>query len=79
VWVVEDLSSLYDAKEQATMPSIDIAMERSLRRSAVDLLIASLRPALESREVITDAQHKITDVKTAFSSWDNCMKASFCK
>ncbi|KAJ9139092.1 Fibroin-3 related protein [Pleurostoma richardsiae] len=61
------------------MPSINIAMERSLRRSAVDLLIASLRPALERRDVITDAQDKITDVKTAFSSWDNCMKASFCK
>lgn len=28
---------------------------------------------------MTDTQNKITDVKTAFSSWDNCMKASFCK
>jgi hypothetical protein len=45
----------------------------------MDLLSASLRPALERRDAITDAQGQISDVKTAFSSWDNCMNAVYCK
>ncbi|KAK3943656.1 hypothetical protein QBC46DRAFT_27725 [Diplogelasinospora grovesii] len=57
------------------MPAIDAAMERSLRDGFVDLLAASLRPVMGRRDI----QGQITDVKTAFSSWDNCMQASFCK
>lgn len=61
------------------MPSVNVAMERSLRGGFLDLLAASLRPAFERRDVITDAQGKANDVKTAFSSWDNCMNAVYCK
>ncbi|KAL2023221.1 hypothetical protein VTK56DRAFT_3344 [Thermocarpiscus australiensis] len=57
------------------MPAVNVAMERSLRGGFLDLLVASLRPALERRNV----QEQITDVKTAFSSWDNCMQANYCK
>lgn len=61
------------------MPSVDVAMARSVKEGFLDLLAASIRPGIDSRDVITDAQGHITDVKTAFSSWDNCMNASFCK
>ncbi|KAH6853859.1 hypothetical protein B0I37DRAFT_409990 [Chaetomium sp. MPI-CAGE-AT-0009] len=57
------------------MPAVNVAMERSLRRGFMDLLVASLRPALGRR----DLQGQITDVKTAFSSWDNCMQVNYCK
>lgn len=57
------------------MPAVDVAMERSLRRGFLDLFVATLRPALERRDIMG----QITDAKTAFSSWDNCMQASFCK
>lgn len=57
------------------MPAVDVAMERSLRRGFLDLFVATLRPALERRDI----QGQITDVKTAFSSWDNCMQANYCK
>lgn len=61
------------------MPSIDVAMARSLRGGFLDLVSASVRPAVESRDAISNAQGKVQDFKTAFSSWDNCMQASFCK
>jgi hypothetical protein len=61
------------------MPSVDVAMARSVRGGFLDLLAASIRPALESRDAITDVQGHITDFKTAYSSWDNCMKADICK
>ncbi|KXX80522.1 hypothetical protein MMYC01_202605 [Madurella mycetomatis] len=57
------------------MPAVNVAMERSLREGFLDLLAASVRPALGRR----DLQEQITDVRTAFSSWDNCMQANFCK
>ncbi|KAK3695114.1 hypothetical protein B0T22DRAFT_93866 [Podospora appendiculata] len=57
------------------MPAIDVAMQRSLKDGFLELLAASLRPGLERRDI----QGQITDVKTAFSSWDNCMKATYCK
>ncbi|KJR82595.1 uncharacterized protein SPSK_03223 [Sporothrix schenckii 1099-18] len=62
------------------MPSIDVAMIRSVatRRSFLDVLAAAVGPAVYGRGV-ADVEGKITDVKTAFSSWDNCMKADFCK
>ncbi|KAJ6446204.1 hypothetical protein O9K51_00975 [Purpureocillium lavendulum] len=58
-------------------------MARSLRGGIVDQLrdffARAVVAELSRRDIITDAQGKVTDVKTAFSSWDNCMKASFCK
>jgi hypothetical protein len=57
------------------MPAVDVAMERSLRRGFLDLFVASLRPALARRDVAG----QISDVKTAFSSWDNCMLVNYCK
>jgi len=65
------------------MPSVNIAMERSLQPSVADrfiaLLSASLEPVVGRRDVVADAQNQISDVKTAFSSWDNCMNAVYCK
>ncbi|KAB5563480.1 hypothetical protein GE09DRAFT_910403, partial [Coniochaeta sp. 2T2.1] len=65
------------------MPSVKIAMERSLQPSVADrfmaLLSASLEPVVGRRDVVADAQNQISDVKTAFSSWDNCMNAVYCK
>ncbi|CAK7228622.1 hypothetical protein SEUCBS140593_006976 [Sporothrix eucalyptigena] len=62
------------------MPSIDVAMVRSVatRRSVLDVLASAMGPVLYGRDV-SDVEGKITDVKTAFSSWDNCMQADFCK
>jgi hypothetical protein len=61
------------------MPAINVAMERSLRRGLLDFFVASLRPALAPRDAISNAAGQINDVKTAFSSWDNCMQAAYCK
>lgn len=58
-------------------------MARSLRPRAWDLvkdaLARSIANDLAKRDIIGDAKTKVTDVTTAFSSWDNCMKATFCK
>ncbi|KAM7207070.1 hypothetical protein V8F33_000169 [Rhypophila sp. PSN 637] len=61
------------------MPAVDVAMQRSLREGFMELLIASLRPALTKRMDVASVEGQINDAKTAFSSWDNCMQASFCK
>lgn len=42
-------------------------------------LARSVASNLAERDVIGSAQEKVTDIKTALSSWDNCMAASFCK
>ncbi len=60
------------------MPAIDVAMERSVRSGAWNLLAAAMQPGVK-RDAITNLPGQITDVKTAFSSWDNCMQANFCK
>ncbi|KAK4128706.1 hypothetical protein N657DRAFT_36553 [Parathielavia appendiculata] len=57
------------------MPAVDVAMETSLRRGFLDLFVASLRPAFERRDIAGT----VSDVKTAFSSWDNCMQVTYCK
>ncbi|KAK4141573.1 uncharacterized protein C8A04DRAFT_30813 [Dichotomopilus funicola] len=57
------------------MPTIDVAMRRSLGRGFLDLVVSSLQPAVQKRDVMG----QITDVKTAFSSWDNCMQVNYCK
>ncbi|PSR97513.1 hypothetical protein BD289DRAFT_90811 [Coniella lustricola] len=61
------------------MPSIDVAMARSLRGGLNEVLARSLRHAFVERDVVTDAEDNITDVTTAFSSWSNCMEAVYCK
>ncbi|KAH8675613.1 hypothetical protein BX600DRAFT_178378 [Xylariales sp. PMI_506] len=67
------------------MAHVGTAMERSLGEpqslgSALrDLVVRSIIAGISKRDAITSVEGKITDVKTAFSSWDNCMEASFCK
>ena len=62
------------------MPSIDVAMIQSVatRRTLLDVLATAVGPVLYGRGV-SGVEGKITDVKTAFSSWNNCMNADFCK
>jgi hypothetical protein len=59
------------ASNTSKMPHITTAMERSMRRRVGDVIVVSLRP----RDIIGEA----STVKNSFSSWDNCMKASYCK
>ncbi|CAM1506617.1 Fc.00g062580.m01.CDS01 [Cosmosporella sp. VM-42] len=65
------------------MPSVDVAMARSLRGGVWDTLTSSLARSLVAhlsrRDIVQDAEGKVTDLKTALSSWDNCMRADFCK
>ncbi|KAK0657621.1 hypothetical protein B0T16DRAFT_453060 [Cercophora newfieldiana] len=56
--------------------AIEEAMRRSVREGFEELLVRSLRPAIERRQDIVGG---VSDVKTAFSSWDNCMAATYCK
>lgn len=62
------------------MPSIDVAMARSLRGSNWDILketvARSFAAELTRKGDITD---KASDVATTFSSWDNCMAQNYCK
>lgn len=61
------------------MPTIDVAMRRSVQGGIVDgfvnLVVRSVQPALRQRDVVQD----LNDAKTAFSSWDNCMQVDYCK
>lgn len=66
------------------MPHIGVLMERSLQERSfkdafVNLLARSAVAAIGKRQTIDSIKGDITDAKTAFSSWDNCMKATFCK
>jgi len=58
-------------------------MARSLQPGAWEKLSGSLARSVASnlaeRDLIGSAQEKVTDIKTALSSWDNCMAANFCK
>ena len=47
-------------------------MHSSMRRSVGEMLVDSL---LGKRDITS----KVTSVKDAFSSWDNCMQATYCK
>ncbi|ELR10321.1 hypothetical protein VC83_07952 [Pseudogymnoascus destructans] len=49
------------------MPTIDVAMARSVPQ---EMLLGLQR---------RDLQASANNVKTSFSSWDNCMKATYCK
>ncbi|KAI2467764.1 hypothetical protein F4781DRAFT_301523 [Annulohypoxylon bovei var. microspora] len=66
------------------MPHIGVLMERSLQERSfkdafISLLARSAVAAIEKRQSVDSIKGDITDAKTAFSSWDNCMQASFCK
>ncbi|KAI1383256.1 uncharacterized protein F4822DRAFT_70615 [Hypoxylon trugodes] len=66
------------------MPHVGVLMERSLQdRSLKDafiqLVARSAVAAVGKRQSIDGVKNGIQDAKTAFSSWDNCMQASFCK
>ena len=57
------------------MPSVDVAMARSLRGGVWGSISSSLASSLAPRDIVG----QVNDVKTAFSSWDNCMQATYCK
>ncbi len=65
------------------MSPVDEAMARSLHDGPWDRLRESVARSvyahLVRRDVIEDTQDKVNDIKTALSSWDNCMAANFCK
>jgi hypothetical protein len=65
------------------MPSIDVAMARSLQGSAIDKIrdavVRGIVHEVTRRNIIEDTTDKVEDIKTALSSWDNCMAANFCK
>ncbi|KPM41783.1 hypothetical protein AK830_g4784 [Neonectria ditissima] len=65
------------------MPSIDVAMARSLRGSTWHILKEavgrSIAAELVRRGVVDDTSDKASDVATTFSSWDNCMEEAYCK
>ncbi|KAH7376059.1 hypothetical protein B0T11DRAFT_16335 [Plectosphaerella cucumerina] len=57
------------------MPSVDVAMARSLRGGIWGSIAAGLAKNIESRQIT----ETVSEVGEAFSSWDNCMARSFCK
>lgn len=65
------------------MPAVDVAMVRSLRgglwETVKDSIARSLANEVIRRDIVADADNKISDVKKAFSSWDGCMAAVYCK
>ncbi|KAI3329309.1 hypothetical protein HD806DRAFT_530705 [Xylariaceae sp. AK1471] len=66
------------------MPHIGVVMERSLQERSwkdalVNLLARSATAALDKRQPANDISGDISDAATAFSSWDNCFQAAFCK
>jgi len=58
------------------MPAVEVAMRRSLQEGFGKLLLASLQPVLGRRQSLVD---QANDVKTALTSWDGCMAATYCK
>ncbi|KJZ73675.1 hypothetical protein HIM_07008 [Hirsutella minnesotensis 3608] len=65
------------------MPSLDVAMARSLGETSLEQLRSALArriaAGIDKRDVLTGAADTLFDAKTAFSSWDNCMKVNYCK
>ncbi|KAI0468593.1 hypothetical protein F4859DRAFT_193862 [Xylaria cf. heliscus] len=66
------------------MPHIGVVMERSLQDrnwggAFADLLSRSAVAAMGKRQSIDGITSDIHDAATAFSSWDNCFQATFCK
>ncbi|KAM0450252.1 hypothetical protein ACHAPV_003919 [Trichoderma viride] len=64
------------------MPAVDVAMVRSLRgglwETVKDSIARSLANEVIRRDIVADADNKISDVKAAFSSWDGCMAHVYC-
>lgn len=64
------------------MPSIDVAMARSLRGGVWGSVMSSMAATIEKRQIMSTVENvgnQVNDVKTAFSSWDNCMSVNYCK
>ncbi|KAF6842720.1 hypothetical protein CMUS01_02781 [Colletotrichum musicola] len=64
------------------MPTIDVAMARSLRGGVWGSVMSSITASVERRQIMStveNAGNQINDIKTALSSWDNCMSVNFCK
>ncbi|QYS98143.1 hypothetical protein H0G86_005338 [Trichoderma simmonsii] len=65
------------------MPSVDVAMARSLRgglwETVVDTVARSLAAQVIKRDLISDSENKASEIKQAFSSWDGCMAHVYCK
>ncbi|SPO00878.1 uncharacterized protein DNG_03626 [Cephalotrichum gorgonifer] len=61
------------------MPTIDVAMARSLRGGVWGSIAEGLQSSIAPRDVVGDIKNKASDAKLAFSSWDNCMQATYCK
>ena len=66
------------------MPHVGVLMERSLQEQSlkdafVNLLARSVVAAVDKRQSVSSIQGSVEDAATAFSSWDNCMQAAFCK
>lgn len=57
------------------MPSVDVAMARSLRGGVWGSIVSGLGRDLQSRQ-ITDT---VSEVGETLSSWDNCMAKDYCK
>ncbi|RDW85227.1 hypothetical protein BP6252_02817 [Coleophoma cylindrospora] len=58
------------------MPHISEAMQRSVRRSAMEKIgNVVFRSLLGKRSISTD----VSSVANSFSSWNNCMAATYCK
>ncbi|TQN74020.1 hypothetical protein CSHISOI_01407, partial [Colletotrichum shisoi] len=63
------------------MPTIDVAMARSLRGGVWGSVASSIAANIETRgitDTVNNAGNQINDVKTALSSWDNCMAVTYC-
>ncbi|KAL0939099.1 fibroin-3 related protein [Colletotrichum truncatum] len=64
------------------MPTIDVAMARSLRGGVWGSVMSSMAASIQRRQIMStveNAGNQINDVKTALSSWDNCMSVNYCK
>ncbi|KAL7936223.1 hypothetical protein V8C35DRAFT_252353 [Trichoderma chlorosporum] len=65
------------------MPSVDVAMARSLRgglwETMVDTFARSLAAQVIKRDIVADGEDKVSEIKQAFSSWGACMSHVWCK
>ncbi|KAK8049040.1 hypothetical protein PG994_010770 [Apiospora phragmitis] len=53
--------------------------ERSIGEALMSLAARSVAAGFMKRDIIGDAKGQAMDVQKAFSSWDNCMQAVYCK